>query len=203
MTSEPIDLSLKGLCALAWASIQKPRDVAERLMAENLPASALWLSLALVVVISVLIGQATLILFSADVPLAVPLLGNPFAMGLIQGLLLVLTVYAVHFIGRAMGGQGHFEDALVLIVWLQFLMICLQLIQTVALVMLPPVGEILGIVGLVLFLWLLTNFVAATHGFQSLGAVFVMIIVSALAITFALSLVLAMLGFSTVGLENA
>lgn len=203
MTTEPLDFSLRGLFALAWTSVVQPRAVAERIMAQNLPTTALWLAMALVVVVSILIGQINLILFSADVPLGMPLLGQPIAMGLVQGLMLVLTVYAIHFVGRAMGGQGRFDDALVLIVWLQFVMICLQILQTAAYVLLPPLGDLFGLAGLVLFLWLLTNFVAATHGFQSLGIVFVMVIVSAFAMMFLLSLVLAILGIGGMGIENA
>ena len=45
-----------------------------------------------------------------------------------------------------------------------------------------------------LFFWLLVNFIAVLHGFQSTGMVFVMTIVSFITIIFVLSIVLTILG---------
>ena len=53
-----------------------------------------------------------------------------------------------------------------------------------------------------MFLWLLTNFVAVLHGFRSLGMVFVMIVVSAFAVTFVLSIVMSILGIVPSGVVN-
>jgi Yip1 domain len=203
MTTEPLDLSLKGLVALAWTTLFHPRQVAERIMAQDLPIAVLWLSLALVVVVSVILGQVTLLMMAPQAPMALPLLGSPMAMGLLHGLLLGITIYAIHVIGRSLGGQGRFEDVLALIIWLQFVMICLQVVQSAAMLIVPAISDLLGLVGLVLFLWLLTSFIATAHRFQSLGLVFVMVLVSAFALTFIFSLLLAILGFDVSGVENA
>lgn len=203
MTTEPLDLSLRGLVALAWTTVLQPREVAERIMMQNYPPPVLWLAFALVVVISVLLGQVTLMLLAQDAPIALPILASPFAMGIVQAVLLVASLYAIFLIGRAMGGEGRLEDILALLVWLQFVMICLQVVQTAAMVILPLLGDLLGLAGLVIFLWLLTNFTAAAHGFRSLALVFVMICVSAFALTFLFSLLLAVLGIGMPGVENA
>jgi len=51
-----------------------------------------------------------------------------------------------------------------------------------------------------LFFWLLVNFIAALHGFTSLGMILVATILSAFGIIFGLSLILTLLGlgFGTV-----
>jgi hypothetical protein len=63
---------------------------------------------------------------------------GPAATGFIQLLLLVVMVFAIFWIGRAMGGSGSFEEAILLVAWLQFIMVCLQVVQAFALVFLPP-----------------------------------------------------------------
>jgi hypothetical protein len=56
-----------------------------------------------------------------------------------------------------------------------------------------------GIAALALFLWLFVNFVAVLHGFPSLLLVFVGIVVSAFAVVFGLSLILALIGVTVPG----
>jgi hypothetical protein len=195
----PLEFTLRALVAAAVQTIRNPREGAERVIRTGLPVPVLWTMLAAVVSASVVMGQGTLIVTTQGGALANPYLANPLVMCAIQLGLLVVMVYAIHTIGGWMGGQGAFEDSLALVVWLQFVMACLQVVQTAALFVLPPVADVIGLVGLVLFLWLLTHFIAAAHGFRSLGMVFVMILVSAFGITFVMSLVLALFGIASPG----
>src|SRR6056297_2391634 len=175
MTTQKLPYSLGWIMAEAIETLKDPRGVAARMMKLGLPVPVLWQALALVVTVSVLLGQGTLLLTAGD------------------GAALVM-VLAIHTIGRAMGGVGGFDDALTLVVWLQIVMVCLQLVQSVSFLLIPPFAVVLGYAGLILFLWLLTNFVAVLHGFQSLGVVFVMILMSASEMQFVISLLLAIVG---------
>ncbi len=103
--------------------------------------------------------------------------------------------------GKGFGGTGSFEETMLLITWLQFILVCLQVAQTLALVLLPPFAGMIGIGALVLFFWLLVNFVAVLHGFTSLGLVFVGIILSFFGVGFGLALILTMIGL-TPGVTN-
>ncbi len=199
MTPAPLDFSVRSLVQNAIHTVRQPRDGAARIMALDLPAALLWELMGLVVVVSVILGQVTMLMAAGgDVP-PNPYLANPLVMAGVQLALLVLLVFATHWIGRAMGGQGVFEDALVLVIWLQFVMVCLQVVQTVLFFVAPILAELIAVGGLVLFLWLMTNFVAVLHGFRSLGLVFVMILMSAFALTFAISLLLTLFGFAVGG----
>ena len=102
-----------------------------------------------------------------------------------------------------MGGTGSFEEAVLLMAWLQFIMICVQAVQAVALLVLPPLAGLIGIAGLFLFLWLLTNFVAVLHGFSSLIKVFLMILASAFGIAFGLSILLMLIGVTVPVVQGA
>jgi hypothetical protein len=199
MSTQSLDYTPRGLVAAALATLRDPRAAAARVMAENLPAPVLWTMLVAVVAVSIVLGQGSMIFATGGAPVDNPYLANPMVMWGLQLALLFVMVHAIHRIGRGMGGQGVFEDTLALVVWLQFVMACLQLVQTAALFVLPPLADIIGIVGLVIFLWLLTHFTAAAHGFTQLGPVFLMILISAFGITFVLSLVLAMLGIVVPG----
>ncbi len=85
---------------------------------------------------------------------------------------------------------------LLLMIWLQFILLCLQVIQTVLLLVSTQMASLVAIVSVVLFLFLLTHFVAVVHGFQSLGKVFFMILASVIGLALGLSIILAFLGVS-------
>lgn len=188
-------LDLGQLLAMVVRTIKSPREGAEEVLALGVPRDALWTMFTLVIVLSVILTQITsMIMGVANDPSAPAFLTNPVASGFIQVVLLTLMVAAVQMVGRIFGGNGQFPEALLLVTWLQFIMVCLQVVQTLSLLILPPLASIIGMLSLVLFLWLLTNFVAVLHGFRSLGQVFVMILVSAFGFAFVTTLVLAILG---------
>lgn len=188
-------LSLNSILQMVWRTVLNPREGAEEVLALGVPRQALWTLLFLVVVLSIMLGQISNLLMTqmSDTPLT-GLLANPVATGLIQLALLVVAVYAIYAVGRAFGGTGSFNEALLLVSWLQFIMVCIQVVQTAFMVILPPFAALVGVAGLFLFLWLLTNFVAVIHGFHSLGQVFVMILVSTFVLAFFLSLILTITG---------
>lgn len=193
-------LSLQTLLPMVWRTITNPREGAEEVLALGVPRQALWTILLLVLVLSIILGQITTLLVAtaAGVTVQGPL-ANPMITGVLQFALLVVTIYAIHFIGRSMGGKGSIDEAILLVAWLQFVMVCIQVVQTALMLILPPLASIVGIVGLVLFMWLLTNFIAVIHGFRSLGQVFVMILLSMFVLAFILSILLTLFGVTVPG----
>jgi hypothetical protein len=186
-------LTMNGLLAMVWRTVRNPREGAEELLSIGVPREALWPALVLVVVLSILLAQGTTMLMTGSADMSMPV--GPAATGFIQLLLLVVMVFAIFWIGRSMGGTGSFEEAILLVAWLQFVMVCVQAVQALALVLFPTiVATLIGMAALALFLWLLTNFIAVLHGFSSLLLVFVMILVSAFGIAFGLSLILTLIG---------
>ncbi len=188
-----MDTSPSAVISLARETLADPRATARRIMSVDLPIAVRWQALALVVILSVLIGQVAAWLMLGEAAVT-GMMAGPIQSGMVQGGALVMMVFAAHRVGSMMGGSGSFEDALILITWLQAIMILVQLVQVVALVVLPPLAGIFSIMGVVLFLWLLTNFVAELHGFESLGRVFGMIIVTAIGLAFIAATVLSILG---------
>lgn len=187
-----MDTSLSALAGLIRDTIANPQDAAWLVMRANLPMAARWQALALVIVLSALLGQISVLLMAPDATAP----AGPIQAGLIQTIALLLTVVGAHVIGRMMGGHGEFADALVLVAWLQGVMVAAQALQLVTLLIMPPVSVLIGVLSMVLFLWLLTNFVAVLHGFASLGKVFGGIVLSAFALAVVLVIVLNILGIS-------
>ncbi len=190
-----MNLTLRNLLAMTWRSITNAQEGAEEVLALGVPRQALWLSLATVVVISTVISQAQSVFFqSLGAELPDGLLGNTLAMGAILFVILAITAYAIWIIGGFFGGKGSLEEALLLVAWLQFIMIVVQLAQLVAMLLLPPLAALILLAGFILFFWLLTNFVAVVHRFQSRALVFLMIIVSAFVLAFLAGIVLSIIG---------
>ncbi len=187
-----MDLTLPFLAGLVKDTLRDARGTAQRLMRANIPAQAAWIGAAVIAVISAILAHLTFSLMAARQGggTALP---SPLMTAAFQYLVLVVTVLGVHHIGRRMGGRGRFGDALLLVVWLQFVLVVVQALQLVALLILPPVADLLSIAGLVLFLWLMTAFVAELHGFRSMRRVLVGIIASILGAAMVLAILLSML----------
>jgi hypothetical protein len=194
-------MNMGNLLRMARDTVSNPREGAETVLALGLPKQALWLAFALVVVLSMLLGDLLYLL--ADLPrdgaMTGPLGASPLVMGLLQGAFLFLMAHAVTLVGRMFGGTGRFDEALALIVWLQFIFLCVQVLQLAAVLVIPPMAGLITMLAVGLFFWLLVNFIATLHGFTSLGMVLVMTILSGFTILFVLSLILTLLGVTFEG----
>jgi hypothetical protein len=191
-------LTLGTLLRLARDTVSNPREGAATILSYAPARQALWLMFALVIVLSLLIRE--LVGLVTDLPTGGPIMGpmqdSSLILGLVMAGFLYLTIHAVHRIGRFFGGTGSFEEAALLVVWLQFILICIQVIQIVTLFVLPPLAGLITIIAIALYIWLLVNFIAVLHGFTSLGMVFVATLMSAFALLFAFSIVLSVLGLA-------
>ncbi|GAA0303669.1 Yip1 family protein [Rhodovulum strictum] len=189
--------STPSLLALARDTVSDPREGARRILALDLPEGVLWQALVAVVAVSVLLTRLGDLLVPTPADPLVPIFGeNPLLIAVVQGGLLVVTVYAVYAIGRAFGGFGSFAGALAITVWLQVIMVLLQVVQTVFLLILPPLAGLVGLVGIGLFFYLLSNFVTVLHGFSSAMKTFFMILASMMGIVVGMSILLSIFGIT-------
>jgi hypothetical protein len=182
-----MNLNFATVSALVRLTLTQPRAAAERLIAMNVPDDARWLGFVIVVVLSVILSHASLTLMEEE---TVSLLN----VALMQSSVLLATVVAVQGVGRLFGGQGTFPDTLLLMAWLQFVMLVFQVIQMASLVLIPALFGLIVVVALVAFLWMLTHFILALHGFQSALKVVVGIIFTVFAMSFVFAILLTMFG---------
>jgi hypothetical protein len=176
--------------ALAQLSLNDSRAAVRALLRLGVPLPARTLGLVLIAVLSALLWHLGFLILPGEVdPMTAYMSASPLRSAALQWLILSVTVLLVFRIGKAFGGTGSLSDTLLVLVWLQVIMLAVQLVQLVALIVLPSLVGLLSLAGLGLFVWLLTGFVAELHGFRSRWLVFAGIIGS----TFAVALVLAIL----------
>jgi hypothetical protein len=185
-----MDLNLATLSAMVRETLTRPRDAATRLLAMNVPDDARWLGFIIVVVLSVILGQVSVLAMGEG-----GFAGGMLFMAMFQTSVTLGMVVAVQGIGRLAGGTGTFPDTLLLIAWLQFVMLVFQLAQVVALVLVPPLFGLIAIAALFVFLYMLTQFVLVLHGFTSAPKVFVGIIFSFFGFAVVMAILLSVLGF--------
>ncbi|ARE41692.1 hypothetical protein RGUI_3551 [Rhodovulum sp. P5] len=189
-----------SLLALARDTVSDPATGARRVLALAPGEGVLWEALVAMVAVGVLLSELNNYLIGSPTGLVPQMLvANPLLTAVSQFGLLVVAIYAIHFIGRAVGGTGTFAGAMALTVWLQFIMVCLQVVQIVFLIIMPPIASLIGILGLGLSLWLLSHFVAVLHGFPSVLKTFVGIIASTVGIAFGMTLIMTILGITLGG----
>ncbi|MEM1235041.1 MAG: hypothetical protein AAGH70_13035, partial [Pseudomonadota bacterium] len=108
MAVEQMQFTLRDLVAQAVATVRSPQEGARTIIGQNVPAQYLWQMLAVVVALSVVLGQGALIALADPADLASPLMMMPGAMAALQLAFLIITIHAINFIGRSLGGAGSF-----------------------------------------------------------------------------------------------
>ena len=183
---------IKLLIRLTFAD---PKTAARQLITMNPPAQARWLGLALVAVLTILVMRLTVLLVPAEemTPVGIAL-RNPVSGFAIQVGSILLVAAAMTGAGRVFGGRGQFQDALLLMVWTEFLLAIIAGVQLVLLMFVPLAGVVLAFLAVGLFAWLIVQFAAALHGFTNLWAVLAGMIATFFLLAVATALVLAILG---------
>jgi len=188
---------MTGLAArirdLIGLTLRDPRGALRALQAEQVPLAARSAGLLLMAVLSTILLQLGFALAPPGPdPVAGFLSQSPFQTAVVQWLVLLFSAALIYRVGRAFGGTGSVGDAILVVVWLQLIMLGVQLAQLLAFILIPPFGGLLGLAGFCLFLWLSVNFIAELHGFRSLGLVFLGLILTTFAAIFAVAVVLSL-----------
>lgn len=196
-----MNMTFKDYVQAAIETVQHPKAGARRVMAAKLSRVQRWETLILVLVVGVIFAETTVFINGTtdDLLFGGPVFDNPVILGAIQMFFLFVMVNAIYFVGRRAGGYGGYDDSILLVAWLQFILIGVQVLQTLAFIFVPAVGVLIGLASVVLFFWLLTNFIAELHGFNSRGNVFAVSLVFLLGFAVLLSFILSALGFQIAG----
>ncbi len=177
-------------------TLKDPQAAARRLLAEGVPSQAIWLGLLLVSVMTLILLRLSLLAVGEGQALNGVGLAfrHPVVGTIIQAGSIMIIAAAMTFVGRVFGGKGQFMGALLLIVWMEFVLTAFAGIQLLALLALPILGMILSLLSIPLFIWLMVSFAAALHGFKNLLLVLLGMIGAFVALALGLAIVLATLG---------
>lgn len=193
------------LLGMALQSIPEPRKVAQEIQALQFPRSVLWQAFVLFEVLSIAIGVLVSMLYPPG-PEVFALIGEnpmlvlatkPVLAGMVGAALLVLAVFAIYWVGHLFGGAGRFEQALLTVIWVQFVMLLLQVVMLALTLFSGGMAALMNLVASFTIFWILSHFIAEMHGFRSAGLVFVMILLTILAALVGLAIILAVIGVGT------
>lgn len=189
-----MELTPAFLMRMVRETLLAPRVAAATILSFDFAPVVGWTALLLMAVASTLLTHFSFAIMPADAQAFWgAAMGSPLRTAIFQWVVLLISVHAIHKIGRWRGGYGTLKGAVILVAWLQFILLCVQVAQLLVQALAPPLADLLGIFGLVLFLWLLTNFVAALHGFKSLALTFVGILLTLFATSFVLAFIIGLL----------
>ncbi len=178
-------------------SIVRPRAAARQILGAGVPAGVLLEAAVLVVCAGVVLGYAALMMNPGAIDVvSASILGRPLLGALVQLAALCVVVVLTVRIGRLFGGSGGFQGALTLVVWLNAMMVLIQVAQLVALAVLPALAAVLAIATIIWALWAFANFVAELHGFKSPAIVLGAVILTSIVLFFGAAMLLAILGIT-------
>lgn len=182
--------------AAARTSVEKPREAARYVLAMKLDLGTASLALAAVAVVTAIFtAMVSMIAASAGGDGLMQM--SPLQWALLQLAGMFVSAGLIAYAGRWFGGHGDLAGATALLAWAQVITLILQVIQLVALFILPPLTPILALIGVGITIWLLVNFIAELHGFSSLIKVFFGILgVSFAVLFFVATMMAALLGAS-------
>lgn len=189
-----MELTPAFLLQMMRATLLDPKAGAAAVLRLGFAPIVGWMALLLMAVASTLLTHISFAMMPPEAQeFWAAAMGSPVRTAIFQWVILLLSVHAIHKIGRWRGGKGSLEGAVLLVAWLQFILLCLQVVQLLAQAVAPPLADMLSLLGLALFLWLLTNFTAVLHGFQSRMVVFLGILLTLFAASFILAIVFTLL----------
>lgn len=191
-----------NLITAAIATVRAPRAAARQVMAYQMDRQSRWLVLLLISIVSAMLAYVSLLVsaFVNGVEMSALAGTSPFMLAVSQTIVLFLSALAIDVVGRRAGGTGSLDDAILLVAWVQVVLAGLQIVQIAALIVMPSLALMLGFAGMVLLFVLLTIFVAELHGFKSVGAVFISVLIVMLMLATVLNFVFRLFGYDMLGI---
>lgn len=176
-------------------SFVRPRAAARSVLALRLAPALLLQAAIAVTAAGIVFGYLAVRLGGAEIDqvstaiLAYPLLGAAIQFGAI-----LVVAFLTARIGSLFGGTGSFESALALVVWLNVVMLLIQIVQILLMLLAPPLTAFVAIFAVIWALWAFANFVTELHGFQNPLFVLGGVILSMIVLFFGLAMILTILG---------
>lgn len=182
-------MTLRDVTALLRLTLADPSAGARTVLDMGIPREHHWSLFLLAITLSGAVYQATAML-SAGSEAGAALPSGFTAVAIVGGSILLMAA-AINWIGRLAGGTGALEEVLLLVIWFQFVQVAFALVELVIMLVAPFLGSVLFLAFAAYAVWVLTNFIAVVHGFDSLGRVFLGMVLALFALSFLVSLILA------------
>lgn len=176
---------------LARQAMTEPREAASTLLSMGVPKEAYWPAFFVLVALSVLVTEVLGMLSPGPEPIISP---GPLAMAGLTAVISAVSIWAIWKVGRAAGGTGSFDEALLLTVFLQAMIFAGQVIELGLLILLPPLAGLFSVALIVFAFWLNINFIATLHGFSSLWRAFGVLVIATIGVALVLVFLMTLIG---------
>lgn len=182
---------------IAFDTLSRPRLAARRLIALDLPARDVIAAALVIACCAILLAYATMRMGGEMIDdVSARLLSMPLAAAGIEFAVLMVVAWLTWKVGQLFGGRGTLGGAATLVVWLNAMLLGIQILQLVLLAVLPALAAALALVGMIWALWAFANFVTELHGFDNPFMVLGGVVLTGLLLLIALGLLFAILGLS-------
>jgi hypothetical protein len=184
---------------LVIETITSPSGAAQKILSMKLSLRDAWTALLAVAAINALVFGISDMLTPG--PTDAPLLISISPLGYF-GLLIValaMSVVAIFWAGRGLGGTGTIRDVLVALTWLQLMRAGLQIVVLVLMFTLPFLGALLVVVTMIWGLWITGNFIDQAHQLGSVMKALLVMLAAGLGIVVTIAVVLNILIGPSVG----
>lgn len=174
-------------------AFREPRQTAADVLALGIPKEALAPALLLVVVVSVLLSAASDMIVPPQVEISY------FRMALL--IMIIFTAFSLSIaqVGKMMGGVGTFPDSLLLAIFFQAIFIPVQALQVALMLVSIEMAALLSFAIIIFGFWVNVNFIAALHGFETLGRALGVLLLASFAVAIFLMIIAPLLGISLTG----
>ncbi|MFM2354803.1 MAG: hypothetical protein RLZZ528_539 [Pseudomonadota bacterium] len=187
---------LNDIVALLRLTLRDTRAAFRALLDVAPTAEARWLGFGIVVLLSVVLTQLALLGVPDEaLPPFMAAMRGPVSGVVTQGVTVLALAFGASVVARLFGGTARFIDALWLVVWIEFVLVVIEVAVLVVALVLPPLADMLGLAGIVIFFLLLTRAVMFLNGFRQAALVLVGIIAFMIVGGVVLVFVLSALGF--------
>lgn len=158
--------------ALVKMTLFDPKEAAGQviLLRQGLSSETLWSAVVLVAVLNSLIITLGMHLFPPtpeQAAIMLPFMTNPGILAVFTAGAIVISIFVLHWAGRALGGQGDLRDMLATFSWLELLQAGVQIVVMVLAVVAVPLASLLNFAAFFWGLWILVAFVDRVHGFDN------------------------------------
>jgi len=182
---------------LVWLTLRNPTAASERILGLQLGRNILWPGLILASALNTIFFSLGNLLFPAAA--APGFFASPLAMFVLLTGVLVLTIHALFWTGKMLGGEGELGDLLALMVWLQALRVLVQIAVIVLLLIAPMMSVLASLIAGVWGIWILLNFIKVAFRFPSLGKAAGVLLIATVGLVFGLLFLASVVGLTSAG----
>jgi hypothetical protein len=189
-------LGVGGLLRLAVETLQSPKRTLRVVLDFVITMPELLQITAFIVALSTILTALTPVPSDMTIPVVKWLYANALVLFAIQYAVFIGLAALMTIIGHLFSGHGTFKEALTAMVWLQFIVFGISLIQLFFAVVIPQINVIIFLFSVMAIVHLTVAFIMEVHGFNNAVLVFAGIVGTFIGLVFSLVFIFVLLGIT-------